>query len=346
MSVSSRTVRTDPPPEPAPRSSAFDTGASDATASRRRERPSLYFRTTNPIRRKQRFIAFATVLLPLIGSLIAIPFAVEYGVGLLELALFAGMYVATTLGIEFGYHRLLSHRAFATPLPIRIVATVCGAMAGQGRVLHWVADHRRHHAHSDTEDDPHSPHVKNGEAGRVRMGRLRGWWHAHIGHMLNDEVTNCTLFAADLSRDPVVSRLNRLYVPCVVLGLALPAAIGGLVAGTWIGALQGFFWGGVIRMFVVQQVTWSVASFAHMFGRRPYDARDRSTNNFSVALLSFGSAWQNNHHAFPKSAYLGLEWWEVDITAWFIDVLARLGLVTKIHRPNESQLREKRRDVE
>ncbi|MFO0728211.1 MAG: acyl-CoA desaturase [Myxococcota bacterium] len=285
-------------------------------------------------------MATVTIVGPLLGTIAAIALAVHRGLSPVALALFASMFLFTSLGIEFGLHRYFAHRAFETKPGIALLAAIFGSMAAEGSVLYWAAGHRRHHAHSDTEGDPHSPHVRYGTGA---MGTLRGLWHAHIGWMRSDRVTNCTLFARDIIKDPVLNRVHQLYIPIVLAGLLLPALIGGLASLSWMGALEGFLWGGLVRMFVVHHSTWSNASFAHVFGGRPFDAGDRSANNWWCAVQTFGASWQNNHHAFPSSAFLGFEWWQIDLAGYCIRLLSALGLVWDVKgRPSEEVMAKKR----
>jgi stearoyl-CoA desaturase (delta-9 desaturase) len=303
-----------------------------------RPRPSLVIRDP-ALRPQHRRIALLTVWVPLLGTLAAVALIPVTGFGALELLLLVAGFVLTNLGIEFGFHRSLAHKAFETRPGIRHAFAVLGSMAAEGRVVHWVADHRRHHACSDQADDPHSPHVRNLGGEPEPLGVAKGLWHAHIGHMLTGEVTNCTLFARDINADPFLRRISNQYVPIVLIGLALPALVGGVVTGSWVGALSGFLWGGLVRMFLVHHTTWSVASLAHRFGSAPYATGDRSVNNLPLGILSFGSAFQNNHHAFPSSAFLGLRWWEVDVTGLLIRLLSALGLVWNVRRPVADELR-------
>ncbi len=301
-------------------------------------RPSITVEN-KALRPMQNAIAGATILVPLLGALSTVAYAWRYGVGTLEIALCVGGFVLTSLGIEFGLHRALAHRAFETSRIVKVIFAVLGSMAAEGRVLYWVASHRRHHAHSDGPHDPHSPHVRKIHGSVQSLGLLRGLWHAHIGHMLTDEITNCTLFARDIVRDPVLRVVNALYLWIAVVGLALPAIIGGIYYGTFSGALSCFLWGGLLRMFLVHQTTWSVASICHRFGGERFRTGDKSRNNFWLAVPSFGSAWQNNHHAFPSSAHLGLRWWEIDLTAFLIEFFAKVGIVRNVKRPTVAQLR-------
>ena len=159
---------------------------------------------------------------------------------------------------------------------------------------------------------------------------------------MSDKVTNCTLFAKDVLRDPILRKIHMLYVPLVVAGVLIPAAIGGVVTQSWMGAVDGFLWGGLMRMFLVHHSTWSNASFSHVYGSRPFATGDLSANNLWCALPTFGASWQNNHHMFPSSAILGLEWWQIDLGGFFIRLFAACGLVWDINEPPTREVMAKR----
>jgi stearoyl-CoA desaturase (Delta-9 desaturase) len=247
-----------------------------------------------------------------------------------DLALFAGMYVVTALGITIGYHRLLTHRSFRTHKATEYLFASFGSMAVQGPVIAWVADHRKHHAHTDVEGDPHSPHVGHGEG---VAGVLRGLWHAHTGWLLSEHGrAQWSKYAPDLCDDAGMRFINRRFVSLVVLGLGIPAVLGYLITGTLTGAALGLLWGGLVRVFFVHHVTWSVNSICHFMGTRRFEVEDRSTNVFWLALPSLGESWHHNHHAFPRSAVHGLRRWELDPSAVVIRTLERLGLAWNVVR--------------
>ena len=305
-------------------------------------RPGVTIRH-DELRPMQQRIALLTILGPTLGVVAAVWIAVVRGFTTLDLGMLLGGIVFGQLSLEVGYHRLLAHKAFETHRWMRVLMAACGSMTGQGRVTHWVANHRRHHIHSDTLHDPHSPWVRarrDGE-GEERLGFVQGLVHAQWGHMLTDDVPNCTLFAKDLNLDPGIRRVNELYGVILWAGLLLPALLGLAITGTVWGALSGFLWGGLVRMFVVQNVTWAVASASHRFGYATFDAGDHSKNLLWTALPSFGSGYQNNHHAFPHSAFLGTRWWEIDFGAWAIRMLALVGLAWNLNRVDEHELRTK-----
>jgi stearoyl-CoA desaturase (delta-9 desaturase) len=126
--------------------------------------------------------------------------------------------------------------------------------------------------------------------------------------------------------------INRRFVSLIVLGLALPAAAGYLITGTLLGAATGLLWGGLVRVFFVHHVTWSVNSICHFMGTRRFEVDDRSTNVFWLALPSLGESWHHNHHAFPRSAVHGLRRWELDPSALVIRAMERAGLAWNVVR--------------
>jgi stearoyl-CoA desaturase (delta-9 desaturase) len=245
-----------------------------------------------------------------------------------DLALFAVMYVLTGLGITVGFHRLLTHRSFMTFKPIEYVFATLGSMAVQGPVIAWVADHRKHHAHTDEEGDPHSPHVGRGDG---VIGALRGLWYAHMGWLFDAHGrAEAERYARDLVEDRGMRFLSRGFLGIALLGLLIPAGLGYLLDGTLKGALTGLLWGGFVRIFMLHHVTWSINSVCHFFGRRRFEIEDQSTNVFWLALPSFGESWHHNHHAFPRSAVHGMKWWEIDTTAAVIRTMRRLRLAWNV----------------
>lgn len=303
-----------------------------APAKLSRKKPSITIEDDS-LRIAQRRMAMATIWIPFIGVIASIILTWKQGISAWELYLLVIMYFLTNLGIELGFHRHLAHKAFETRPAIRNLFAILGSMAAEGSVLYWVAGHRRHHIHSDTGNDPHSPHICNLKDRDESLGVLRGLWHSHIGWMMTDKVTNCTLFARDINQDPALKKINQLYIPLILLGLVIPAVIGGLITSTWMGVIQGFLWGGLVRMFLVHHSTWSNASFSHVFGGRPFKSDDLSANNLWCAIPTLGASWQNNHHTFPSSAFLGLKWWQIDLAGWFIRGLIAVGLAWNVVGP-------------
>ena len=248
-----------------------------------------------------------------------------------DLVVFAIMYAATGLGVTVGFHRLLTHRAFKTKKGVRATLAILGSAAIEGPVVSWVADHRKHHAFSDVEGDPHSPHVDHGHGLR---GALRGLLHAHVGWLfIHTERGARDRYAPDLVKDPVVRFVDRTFLLWAIGGLVMAFALGWVIGGEFYAALTGLLWGGGVRLFVLHHATYSINSLCHFFGRRQFDTDDESRNLLWLALPTFGEAWHNNHHAFPTSAAHGMRKWEIlDPSALVIRALERVGLVWDVVR--------------
>ena len=269
----------------------------------------------------------AGVVLPFLGVLGAVVLLWNSWVDGIDLAIFAVMYLVSAFGITIGWHRLLTHRSFATHKWLERTFAVAGSLAVQGSVMDWVADHRKHHAHTDEEGDPHSPHVGDGSG-------LSGLWHAHTGWLLSTQgQADWRQYARDLYDDRAMRTIGRRFPYLVLLSLLIPTVAGFVLHGyTWEGALRGYVWGGLVRVFLLHHVTWSVNSICHFYGRRRFDIEDRSTNVAWLAIPTLGESWHHNHHAFPRSAVHGLRWWEVDPSALVIRGLEKTGLAWNVVR--------------
>ena len=291
----------------------------------------------------QRNVNLAAVILPLLAFFAAIVLLWNSWVGWHDLALLAVLYVLTGLGITVGFHRMLTHRSFQTSPLVERTFAVLGSMAVQGPVIQWVSDHRKHHAHTDEEGDPHSPHA--GFAGGGVRGTLKGLFHAHVGWILTEEGgANRAKYARDLVEDTGMKRISDNFHWLVLVSLLIPAAAGfALTGGELKGAVTGLLWGGLVRIFLLHHVTWSINSICHFVGERRFDVEDHSTNVFWLALPSFGEAWHHNHHTFPRSAEHGLKRWEkaMDPSAALIAVMEKLGLVWNVVRITPERQAEK-----
>jgi stearoyl-CoA desaturase (delta-9 desaturase) len=258
-----------------------------------------------------------------VGPLLATVYAViqlwQWAVDWPDLVLLVAMYIPLTLGVTAGFHRMLTHRSFRAHPVVRAVLLICGSMAVEGAAITWAANHLKHHAHADEPGDPHSP--------------AEGLFHAHLGWLFGSGDADPARYCQHLLKDPVVVFVDRTFWFWVVLSLAIPFAIGG-----WTGLL----WGGLVRMFLLHHVTWSVNSICHTFGHRAFETTDRSRNQWTIGLLALGEGWHNNHHAFPRSAVHGLERWQLDLSATLINTLERLGLATGVQRIEPEALDRKR----
>jgi stearoyl-CoA desaturase (Delta-9 desaturase) len=267
------------------------------------------------------------VVLPFLGFLAAVVLLWNRAIDWIDVGIMGVTYLITAFGVTIGFHRLLTHRSFKTHKPLEYFWAVLGSFALQGSVMDWVADHRKHHAHTDKEGDPHSPHVGHGEG-------LRGLWHAHTGWLFETQgQADWRKYARDLYEDPGMRRIGRLFPWLALASLLIPAALGFVLHGfTAGGALRGLVWGGLVRAFFLHHVTWSINSICHFFGRRRFAIEDHSTNVGWLALLSLGEAWHHNHHAFPRSAVHGLKRTEIDVSGVVIAAMERLGLAWNVVR--------------
>jgi stearoyl-CoA desaturase (delta-9 desaturase) len=264
-------------------------------------------------------LVLVAVLAPFFATAYGIVQLWERAVTWRDLALLFGMYVPISLGVTAGFHRMLTHRSFRAHPAVRALILVFGSMAVEGPAIQWAANHLKHHALADREGDPHSP--------------VDGLVHSHLGWLFDYDRADPNVYCRALMRDRVVVFVDRTFPLWVALSLLIPLAIGG-----WTGLL----WGGLVRMFFVHHITWSVNSVCHTFGRRAFATADRSRNQWMVGLLGMGEGWHNNHHAFPRSAVHGLDRWQLDVSAWVIGGFERLGLATDVQRISREVIARKR----
>jgi len=292
------------------------------------------------VTRLERNVNIAAVVTPFLGLIVAATLLWDGFLGARDVAVFALMYALTAVGVTVGFHRLLTHRAFRTRAWLRYTLAVLGSMSLQGPVIDWVADHRKHHTFTDEEGDPHSPHAG---AGAGFPGMVKGLWHAHTGWLFETHgQASSKRFARDLLEDPKMRAINRSFPLIALSSVLLPFLLGlALGGGALVAGLSALLWGGLVRIFIVHHITWSINSICHFFGRRRFDTDDHSTNVFWLALPSLGEAWHHNHHAFPQSACHGLRWYEIDPSGWLILALARLGLASDVVRVTPERAREK-----
>jgi stearoyl-CoA desaturase (delta-9 desaturase) len=285
---------------------------------------------------------WAFVVLPFAAVVAAVPVAWGWGLSWLDVTMAVTMYVITGMGIGTGFHRYLTHGSFKANRPLRIALTVAGSLAIEGNPTQWVADHRRHHAYSDREGDPHSPW----RYGESVWGLTKGLLYAHIGWMFHRELSNRERFAPDLVADKDISRIDRAFPAMVITSVFLPGVIGGLVTWSWQGALSGIFWAGLVRIAVLHHVTWSINSICHVYGERPFETRDgdKASNFWPLAILSFGESWHNLHHADPTCARHGVDKGQLDMNARLIWIFEKLGWATNVRWPKRDRLDAKRLD--
>ncbi|HJP73133.1 MAG TPA: acyl-CoA desaturase [Pseudonocardiaceae bacterium] len=282
----------------------------------------------------EQVLVIAFVIIPLAALIVAVPFAWGWGLDWVDVGMAIGMYVLTGLGVTVGFHRHFTHGSFKAARPLRIALAVAGNLSFQGTTTGWVADHRRHHAFSDRDGDPHSPW----RFGSSPVALAKGFYHAHLGWLFDRDLTNRDRFAPDLVADPAIQRVDQQFLALSLLSIGLPALVGGLATLSWWGAVTGAFWGGLVRIAVLHHVTWSVNSICHMFGERPFNSRDKAANFWPLAVFSFGESWHNLHHADPTCARHGVQRGQIDISARLIWVFEKLGWATNVRWPTPRRL--------
>ena len=280
------------------------------------------------------FAVYLFVAVPMVALVAAIPFAWGWGLNWVDVVLAVAFFYLSGLGVTIGYHRHFTHSSFKARRWLRVLLAVAGGMAVQGPVIIWVADHRRHHAFSDRDGDPHSPWL----FGTSPVAIAKGFWHAHLGWLFDRDLTNKQRFAPDLLADRDIVRVSRLFWLTTIVSLVLPAVLGGLLTWSWWGALTGFFWAGLVRVAVLHHVTWSTNSICHMIGERPFAARDRSANFWPLAILSFGESWHNLHHADPTCARHGVKRGQIDTSARLIWLFEKFGWARDVRWPTPQRL--------
>lgn len=266
-------------------------------------------------------IGAAFVFVPIAGTILLAVFWETLSPTAWDVAVALMMYLSAGLGITAGYHRLAAHRSFEASSNAKKCLLLLGSMAFQGPVVSWVADHRRHHAFTDRHGDPHSPLAKN--------GRLAGLAWSHIGWLFSKWRTPAGRFAPDLVKDPVTMAASRHYLFLSLASLLIPALLGYALRPSMVGFLSGLLLGGCARICLFQNATWAVNSLAHLSGTRAHNTDDWSTNNWFVAILTFGEGWHNNHHAAPQSARHGGQN-QLDLTYLLIASLHRTGIAKNV----------------
>ncbi len=251
-------------------------------------------------------------ILPFVGfHVLAVVLAVLYPPSLGDILLCIGMYYLRMFGIAGAFHRYFSHRTYQTSRVFQFVLAFLGGTALQKGALWWAANHRHHHRWSDTPQDVHSP-------------VQRGFFWAHVGWVLCRRFDSTDYEAIpDLAKFPELRFLNRFHL---LPGVAFGATV--FLIGGW----HAFVWGFVVSTVVLWHGTFFINSLAHVFGRRRFPTTDTSRNSLSLALLTLGEGWHNNHHYYPGSMSQGFYWWQVDVASYVIRAMSWLGLVWDVRK--------------
>jgi stearoyl-CoA desaturase (delta-9 desaturase) len=284
----------------------------------------------------QLVVTWILVAMPVGGLVAAVVLLWGHGVGLTDILLGLLFYVLTGLGVTVGFHRCFTHRAFKAKPALRATLAIVGSMSFEGDVISWVATHRRHHAFSDRPGDPHSPY----RFGTGPVSQLRGLLFAHLGWLFGNDPTVRERYVPDLLAEPAMRTVSRAFPLLCVASLALPFFAGLAIGGTWYAACTALIWAGLVRVGLLQHVTWSVNSLCHVLGSRPFATRrhDRATNLWPLALISFGESWHNMHHSDPTCARHGVDRFQLDPSARAIRWFEQLGWATDVRWPEQSRL--------
>ena len=286
----------------------------------------------------QRLLVGIFVGVPTLALTAAIPLAWGWALGWHDLVIGLVFYTVTGLGVTVGYHRHFTHASFKAKTGLRVALGIAGSMSLEGSVLTWVATHRRHHKYSDRAGDPHSPWRYGDDWAALAKGLV----HAHILWMFDPDFTSQEKFCPDLLADKNLRRIDTAFPLLVAASLLLPALIGGLWGMSWHGALTGFVWAALVRIGLLNHVTWSINSICHTFGVEEFSVRDKSRNVNWLAIASFGESWHNLHHADPTCARHGALRGQIDASARVIRWFERLGWAYDVRWPDKTRLEAKR----
>jgi len=279
---------------------------------------------------KRRFYSYAAVLgVVVVGATAAVVWIYHHGLSWIEISGFFLLYFMAAVGQGIGLHRYFSHKCFQTSTTMRCLLALLATMSVQGPIIEWVADHRRHHARSDECGDAHSPVIDNH---CHKMTTWKGLWHAQLGWLFTDTSSDLHIFAKDLLQDRIVlffsrTRLLWYFVSIVVIPGAYGHGLGGSEH-----AVGSILVAGMLRTALFSQSVLALNSIGHTFGSTRFAQDNHSRNNALLAILTFGEGWHNNHHRFPRNAYAGLAWYEIDVLGTTITVLEKLGLVWNVVR--------------
>jgi stearoyl-CoA desaturase (Delta-9 desaturase) len=285
-------------------------------------------------RKRSNIVLIVFSVLTVIGFAVPI-WIVSHPLSWVEISAFILFYLMSIMGISISRHRYLTHRSFETSRPMRVVLCFLGVSGGPGSLVMWVADHRRHHAHTDRCGDVHSPVVDDH---CHDIDSLKGFWHAHLGWMRDDTRTDPKIWAKDLLDDPIVMFFSRTSLYWFFGSLFVLPGLYGLILGGPEHVISTILVGGLLRGAVYSQAALAVNSIGHTMGTRRFEQDNTSTNNAIVALVSLGEGWHNNHHRFPRSAYFGIAWYEIDVMGYIISLMERLGLIWNVVRVTPSMV--------
>ena len=269
---------------------------------------------------------FFLFLLIATGAVVGVPlFGYYIGYTWVDWTLCVILYYASGIGITVGYHRLIAHRSFECRKWVKVALLITGGWALENSAYKWCADHVRHHAHCDKEEDPYNAQ--------------RGFWHSHLMWVFyKDPPGLYGKYEAQFRKDPLIMWQHRYYVPIVLSGLALPFVVGSAYGG-WVSGLGCFLLAGVGRMFLVLNSTFCINSICHLWGDQPHTTADSSRDSWAVSLLTFGEGYHNYHHAHQRDYRNGPRWYNFDPSKWLIFGLSKVGAAWNLYQAQPERTR-------
>jgi stearoyl-CoA desaturase (delta-9 desaturase) len=286
---------------------------------------------------RQRFVSFSVVFgLMLVGGAYSVFWLAQNPVTWVEISCFAVFWILCSIGQGIGLHRYFSHRSFETSRAFRGILAFLATISVQGSIVEWVADHRRHHAHTDKCGDVHSPVIDN-HCGGLRG--LRGLWHAHLGWGFVDTSTDVSRYGRDMLRDPVVVFFSRTRMFWYVASVVLLPGLYGLAVGGPDRVVGCIVVAGLLRTALFVHSVLALNSIGHSVGSERFPQDNRSKNNVALAVLLLGEGWHNNHHRHPTSASTRVAWYEIDVLGTIITVLEKAGVVWDVVRVSRGSVR-------
>jgi stearoyl-CoA desaturase (delta-9 desaturase) len=298
--------------------------------------------TPQQIDAREKVLTAIVTMTPMVAMVLFVKLLFTSSIRPFECFSFILFYLIGEIGAEVGHHRYFSHRAFQAQRSLKIFLAIAASISGKGSIFEFAAVHRRHHNHSDTDNDPHSPWTESTSF----IQRALGFMHGYYLWIFRIKMTPAEhARVLDLLKDPDLNKYanRKMYYLWLVLGLLLPGAVASLWYGDWESGLRGILISGLVRLFFEQHTAFLINTVCHTWGNRPFNTRDRSTNNPLLALLTLGVGWHNNHHAFPSTAFNSFLWWQIDPCGWFIKICERLGLASNCQFPSPDRIREKLR---
>jgi stearoyl-CoA desaturase (Delta-9 desaturase) len=251
-----------------------------------------------------------------------------------EWTAFAAFYVMNILSMSIGYHRYFTHKAFETSRPMHYAIAILAQLGIFGSLRRWVAEHRRHHAHSDRSGDIHSPYFDDHG---TQLTGFKGWKYAHLGWVFNHSITSEAVYGKGVADDAAILFVDKYRIPIFFISVLVLPTLWALAFGAPEAILGTVLIAGFLRSIVALHAIACVNSFGHMYGSQRYgDGRDQSRNNWWIALISLGEGWHNNHHGHPRAASTRIAWYEIDMTAWVIWTLEKLGLIWNVRWPDRN----------